>query len=141
MKPDKIYYSLTFLVIITSLAWITSCTHDADITNLPEMCFDRDVLPIFSNSCATQGCHDGGGEAFSLTSYGQIRNSVTPFKPDKSQSYKAITSTWGVNRMPPDKPLSQEKRTIIRLWIEQGANETSATCPPAAFNYKQLTNK
>lgn len=141
MKPDKIYYSLTFLVIVTSLAWITSCSHDADITNLPEMCFERDVLPIFSNSCAISGCHNGTGEAFSLSSYAQIMNTVTPYNPDKSQCYKAMTSTWGEGRMPPDQPVSQEKRTIIRLWIEQGANETTCTPVPAAASYQPQTKK
>jgi hypothetical protein len=141
MKPYRIYLSLTFLIIVTSVSWITSCSHDADITNLPEMCFDRDVFPIFSNGCAIAHCHDGTGEAFPLQSYAQIRNTVTPYKPDQSQSYKAITSTWGEGRMPPDQPLSQEKRTIIRLWIEQGANETSATCPPPAAINQSLTNK
>jgi hypothetical protein len=141
MKPDKIYYSLTFLIIVTSLAWISSCTHDADITNLPEMCFERDVLPIFSNSCAIPGCHDGSGESFSLNSYAQIMNTVTPYNPDKSQCYKAITATWGEGRMPPDQPVSQEKRTIIRLWIEQGANETTCTPAPAAASYQPQTKK
>jgi hypothetical protein len=140
MKPGKIYSLLTLLIIFTSISWITSCNHDADISNLPEMCFDRDVLPIFSNNCAISHCHDGGGEVFSLNSYAQIMNSVTPYKPEKSNSYTAITSTWGVGRMPPDKPLSQEKRTIIRLWIEQGANETSSTCPPPASIYRPTTN-
>jgi hypothetical protein len=141
MKPGRIYLSLTFLIIITSLSWITSCSHDADISNLPEMCFERDVLPIFSNSCAISHCHDGSGEAFPLNSYAQIMNTVTPYNPDKSQCYKAITTTWGEGRMPPDQPLSQEKRTIIRLWIEQGANETGTTCPQAASVYPQpITN-
>lgn len=140
MKPGKIYFTLSLLIIITAIAWFTSCRHDADISNLPEMCFERDVLPIFSNSCAISNCHDGtGGEAMGLNSYAQIMNTVTPFNADKSQCYKAITSTWGEGRMPPDQPLSQEKRAIIRLWIEQGANET--TCPPAASNFQALTDK
>ena len=130
MKPDKIYFALAFLIIITSISWITSCKHEADISNFPEMCFERDILPIFSNSCAITGCHDGTGEGVILTSYTNIMNTVIPYNPDKSQSYKAITSTWGEGQMPPGLPISQEMRTIIRLWIEQGANET--TCPPAA---------
>jgi len=141
IKPGKIYFSLSFLVIITLIAWITSCRHDADISNLPEMCFERDVLPIFSNSCAISGCHDGTGEGFALNSYSQIMNTVTPYNPDKSQCYKAITSTWGEGRMPPDQPVSQEKRTIIRLWIEQGANETTCNPVPAAAIYQPQTKK
>jgi hypothetical protein len=140
MKPDKIYFSLLFIITITTISWITSCKHEADISNLPEMCFERDVLPIFSNNCAISGCHNGsGGEQMALTNYSQIRNTVVPYNPDKSQSYKAITSTWGEGQMPPGQPISQEKRTIIRLWIEQGANET--TCAPEASIYRTKDDK
>jgi hypothetical protein len=128
MKPDKIYLSLALLMILTTVSWISSCTHTADITGYPEICFDRDVLIIFSNSCATQHCHDGTGESrMSLDNYTDIKSTVVPYNPNASPSYKAITSTWGEGKMPPDQPLSLDNRTIIRLWIEQGANPT--TCP------------
>ena len=139
MKPDKSYFALAFLIIITSILWIISCKHEADISNFPEMCFERDVLPIFSNSCSIYGCHDGTGEGVILTDYANIRNTVIPYKPDKSQSYKAITSTWGEGQMPPGQPISQEKRTNIRLWIEQGANET--ICLPEASIFMTGENK
>jgi hypothetical protein len=139
MKHDKTCLSLLFLVTLTIASWITSCTHKADISGLPEICFARDVLPIYSNSCAITGCHDGSGEKGALNTYLDIRNSVVPYNPDKSQSYSAIISKWGQNLMPPGQPLSEEKRTIIRVWIEQGANET--TCPPAASIYKGKEDK
>ena len=63
MKPDKIYLSLVLLVILTTVSWISSCTHDANIADIPEVCFETDVLPIFKSSCAIPGCHDGGGES------------------------------------------------------------------------------
>jgi hypothetical protein len=47
--------------------------------------------------------------------------------PNDSEIYKAITKTSGEDKMPPDQPLSADNRTLIRLWIEQGAKET--TCP------------
>jgi len=47
MKPDKIYLSLSFLILITVFSWFTSCSHVADIANLPEVCFTGDILPIF----------------------------------------------------------------------------------------------
>jgi hypothetical protein len=127
MKPDKIYLSLTLLIIITTISWITSCTHKANISDFPEICFERDVLPIFSNNCAISRCHDGGGESrMALNNYADISNTVVPFNPDASRSYQTIIATWS-NQMPPSQPLSQENRTIIRLWIEQGARST--VCP------------
>ena len=128
MKPDKIYLFLTIIVLVTALSWVTSCTHVANIAELPEVCFTGDVLPIFQNNCAISGCHDGGGgEGMALNSYASIMNNITPGNPDASELYKVIISKWGINRMPPNQPLSMENRTKIRVWIEQGANETVCT--------------
>ena len=137
MKADKIYVSLALVLFLTSLSWISSCTHNADISNLPEVCFVRDVLPIYSNNCAIPNCHDGTGENRALNTYIDIRNSVVPYNPDKSHSYSAIISKWGQNRMPPGQPLSEHNRTLIRVWIEQGANETTCPAAASAFNGKK----
>ena len=133
MKPDKIYLSFALIIIFTTVSWITSCTHKANIEGIPEICF-KDVLQIFTSSCAKSGpgyrCHDGLGESrMALNDYPSILRSVVPFNPGSSKAYKAIITTWGENKMPPDRPLSLENRTIIRLWIEQGAGPT--TCDTA----------
>lgn len=133
MKPSRIYLILIFSLIITSISWIISCTHKADISNLPEVCFEGDVLPIFRNSCAISGCHDGSGEShMSFDSFENILRSVVPGDPYSSKAYRAIIATWGENKMPPDRPLSVENRITIRLWIEQGAQLT--VCPEATGN-------
>jgi hypothetical protein len=128
MRPHKILLPLALLLILTTFSWITSCTHKIKISDYPEMCFDRDVLPIFQNNCAISRCHGGGGEShMALDSYSSIVRTVVPYNPDKSSSYKAIVATWGQNNMPPSQPLSIDNRTIIRLWIEQGAGQTTCT--------------
>jgi uncharacterized membrane protein len=126
MKTDKTSLSLFMVIIFATIAWITSCTHDADISAFPEICFDRDVLPIYTNNCSINNCHSGNGEEGSFSNYNEIYKSVVPYNPDASPSYAAIIAKWG-QRMPPEKVLSQDSRTIIRLWIEQGAFPTS--CP------------
>jgi hypothetical protein len=128
MKPDKIYLFLSLLILITVFSWITSCSHVANIANMPEVCFTGEVLPIFVNNCAIAGCHDGGGREshFSLNNYADIAREITPGNPNGSRLYQAIISKWS-NLMPPKQPLSLENRTKIRVWIEQGAAET--TCP------------
>jgi hypothetical protein len=129
MKIDKIYLILGLLFILTVSSWISSCTHNADLTNIPEICFERDVLPVFQNNCAISNCHNGTGESrMRLDDYASIRQTVEPFKPYSSRSYKAIIATFGENRMPPGQILSLENRTTIRLWIEQGA--ASTMCQP-----------
>jgi hypothetical protein len=136
MKPDKIRLSLIILLFSTTVSWITSCTHDAKITDIPSVCFESEVLPIFTNSCAISGCHDGGGREshMALNNYADISRSVVPGNPNASSLYKAIIATWGEGKMPPDRPLSLENRTIIRLWIEQGAART--TCAVSAASVK-----
>jgi hypothetical protein len=127
MKYDKIYLSLVLLVILTIFSWVTSCTHVANIANLPVVCFTGDVLPIFKNNCAIPGCHDGSGREshMALNNYADISRSVISGNPNSSSLYQVMVSKWG-NLMPPGKPLSLENRTLIRLWIEQGA--TLTTC-------------
>jgi hypothetical protein len=128
MKLDKIFFSLTLLIILSVFSWFTSCTHVANIANIPEVCFTSDILPIFTSNCAISGCHDGGGREsrLSLKSYSGISKDVTPGNPAGSRLYQTIISKWG-NLMPPNKPLSLENRTKIRVWIEQGAKETVCT--------------
>jgi len=122
MKFYRISHFSGLLSVIFILFWVISCTHDAILDNLPEICFERDVLPIFQNSCAISGCHDGSGEPDpALTGYVPISHAVEPGKPYSSSIYRAIIATSGEDKMPPDQPLSLDNRTIIRLWIEQGA--------------------
>jgi len=140
MKPDKITLLLASIVILTTVSWITSCTHNTDITNLPEVCFKRDVQFIISNNCAISGCHNGSGEAMPLTNYTEISYGVVPGDPNASPIYQAITSTWGEKKMPPDQPLTQDNRTIIRVWIEQGAQETKCDEVPVAVGNDKFSN-
>jgi len=125
MKSEKFHFPPWLLIFAGIVIWILSCTHTANIDNLPEVCFDTEVLPVFKTNCSISGCHDGSHEGFALNSYTTIRHGVTPGKPYSSELYKAIISKWGENRMPPSGPISLENRTLIRVWIEQGANNTS----------------
>lgn len=103
---------------------VNSCKHDGiPADQFPTVNFNEQILPIFQNSCGTSGCHDSRGEAgYVFTDYSNIMKAITAGDADKSTAYKAITSTFQL--MPPNNALPIEKRTLIRLWIEQGANET-----------------
>jgi mono/diheme cytochrome c family protein len=126
MKTGKTYLLFAGVLCITLFSWISSCTHEANIDKIPVICFESDVLPVFQTSCAISGCHDGNGESdLILTSYLPISHAVEPGKPYSSELYKAIITKTGEDKMPPDRPLSLENRTKIRLWIEQGANLTT----------------
>jgi hypothetical protein len=127
MKDNRVNLTLLLFISLASFGWIASCTHTPVIDKIPEVCFERDVLPVFQNNCAISGCHTGNGESdFALNSYVAISHAVVAGKPYSSRVYNAIISTSG-NMMPPGRPLSLDNRTIIRLWIEQGAGLT--ICP------------
>ena len=112
---------------------VNSCQNEGTpIEKLPEICFESQVLPIFQNNCALSGCHDSGGESGYDFTYPKVNlnakgifEAVKAGNPDKSLAYQAMTGT--LQLMPPHNPLPENKRAIIRLWIEQGANETTCT--------------
>lgn len=126
MKNRKLFLAAVFGISLLAI----SCKHDkTDISTFKDTCFNTEVLPIFVNNCAMSGCHNaGGGESgFVLDSYSGIKEGISAGDPLNSEIYKVITNEW-INMMPPKNPLTQDQRTIIRLWIEQGALETSPSC-------------
>lgn len=107
-----------------------SCKHESEIIDtFPEICFEAQVLPVLQNNCALSGCHDGLNEEanYKLTAYPDIIKAVDPGNPSGSPLYTSLIDKWSDDIMPPSQPLSLENRTIIRIWIEQGALETTCT--------------
>ena len=98
---------------------VNSCKHDGvPVDQLPQISFSE-VLPIFTQNCAT--CHDGKGGSgdFALTDYTSIMRTIQAGNSSKSEAYQAMISTFQL--MPPNNPLTTSQRTTIRLWIDQGA--------------------
>ena len=98
---------------------VSSCKHDGiPVDQLPQIPFSE-VLPIFTQNCAT--CHGGNGEShgLSFTDYTSIMKSIQAGNSSKSKAYQAMISTFQL--MPPNNPLTTGQRTLIRLWIDQGA--------------------
>lgn len=134
MKFDKIFLSLSVVILLTTISWIISCTHqEQNPATLPTVCYIQ-VKSIIRSKCSLpvslaypQGCHYGSGEGPDFRYDSIIVRSVDPGNPDASPLYKAIIKVRGENKMPPDKPIAQESRTTIRIWIEQGADTTACT--------------
>jgi hypothetical protein len=112
--------------IILIISFSLSCKHDTPGLDLIDtVCFESQVLPIFQSSCALSGCHDVPGNKYVFTDYDHIMEAVTPGNPMNSDAYTSLISDSGEEGiMPPDQPLSQQNRTLIRIWIEQGAMNT-----------------
>lgn len=88
--------------------------------------FEMDVLPILLSSCGKSGCHDATAqEGVRLDSYAAAMASdvISPFDPNNSKMYEKITETDPEDVMPPppETPLDNVQKEIIRKWIAQGA--------------------
>jgi len=100
--------------------------------------FEKDVVPILNNYCVM--CHLPGGEQGGLSLYPDAWSElvgvpskqspllqIEPGSPDKSYLYIKLIETGesvgGSGQLMPiqQPPLEQENIEIIRLWIEQGA--------------------
>jgi uncharacterized membrane protein len=106
------------------------CRHDGIVVStLDKVCYQKDIEPIFQNSCGTTGCHDSqrGRGGYSFSDYTSIMKAITPFNANKSKAYQAITGKAFVQLMPPAGALTENERILIRVWIDQGALQTTCT--------------
>ncbi len=111
-------FLMSFLVFVS----LSSCTHDPQfVEEIDPVCFSSEVLPVLQSSCGK--CHASPGEEtnFSTADYNSIMEIVKPGDARGSKLYKVITAVNSENMMPPDRPLSKAQRTLIMVWIEQGA--------------------
>lgn len=134
------YNFLIFVVLMLSTLILNSCRHEAELpSDLEEVCFSEEVMPVIVSNCATSGCHDVGGTGnVSLTDYNSIVKNIEPGKPFKSKLYKAITKKdYLPNYMPPkpNKALSSEQIRNIYVWILQDAKNTTCTSACDTNNY------
>ncbi len=132
------------ILVCVSMPAFFSCTHEPLFQNENDtICFERDVFPILQTSCGITGCHAAGSgvEGFSVAGYNAILNYVNPGNPKSSSLYNVITNIWGEHMMPPDRPLTLQQRTIIHLWIAQGAENTSCSGGTVANGGDIVENK
>jgi hypothetical protein len=122
------------LILLFSISFVVltqvRCRHDGlNAASLETVCYQRDIAPIFLNSCGTMGCHSNtNGEAgLDFTNYTSVMKSINPSNAQKSKAYQAITGKAFVPLMPPGGALSENERILIRVWIDQGAKNTTCT--------------
>lgn len=119
-----------FAILSIMAISVSSCEQGPGNTDgLRTVCFDTEVLPLIQSGCATTDCHDAAAEGgFMLDTYEGILAGILSGDPSNSTLYKALIST-GDDHMPPDTVMAMEDRVLIRVWIEQGAEETICTEP------------
>jgi len=117
------------IMLTFAVSQLESCKHEPfNLNNLPTICFEADVQPIYSTSCAMSGCHSGNSKLgdFDPANYSTLMQSVKPGDPWGSKAYTIVSSPNNPNMMPPKghKALSPQQLTTIEVWILQGAKET-----------------
>ena len=126
---EKTTLSVELLLLLFVSAFMqVQCRHDGlNVSNLKQVCFDTQIAPIFINNCGS--CHSASRSkgGFSFVDYNSILQSVTPYNAEKSTAYQAITGKAFKQLMPPGIPLSENDRILIRVWIDQGALNTTCT--------------
>lgn len=131
--------SVVFTVAIAAAGiFVGSCQHEVlPNINASEICFERDVQPIFVSNCAMSGCHDAGSaeDGYILTNYATITSrGLKPGNAKDSKIWEAIDE----NEMPPNHPLTAEQKAIIKTWIDAGAPNgmnCSSNCDSSIFTY------
>ncbi len=129
MKYKHSYFIilLSILLLPVLLFIVPSCVHEPlTLDGIDTVCFDTKVLPVLQTSCGMTGCHGSGSSRgeFSVADYASVMRAVDPGNPVRSRLYKVITDINSDNMMPPNQPLNKTQRTLIQVWIAQGAKNT-----------------
>jgi len=103
--------------------------------------YSQDIQPIWNRSCGTATCHTGSRPAAGLSlgenSYRNLVNvasvnaicrgniRIVPFDPATSLLYRKVSRDRTVcgNPMPSRSTLPAPDQTLIRTWIEEGAQD------------------
>ncbi len=95
---------------------------------VPDMCFKKNILPIFVSKCTTSGCHSGNkgkrNEGSNFANYEGIMTKVKARHPLLSEVY---TQCDGSNpSMPPRgyTKLTKTELEYIKYWIHTGAKNS-----------------
>ena len=121
-------FSLLTLLVVSFVA----CEHDppTPISELREVCFETEVLPIFQTQCAISGCHNSitKERGYILDTYENIlKKGVEPNQSSNSLLYEVMSNKIGGIMPPSGPPVNADQRALIRAWIDQGA-KNNAVC-------------
>ena len=134
-KPQGVVPTIPVVKDSTSTNTTDTTTDIADTS----VCFQRDVLPVFTAYCAKSGCHDAATDkkGYNLTSYSTIiLKGLVKGNSGASKLYTECTK----GKMPqsPTPKLDSTQLSLIRRWIDKGApNDTDCpvNCDTSKYTY------
>lgn len=89
-----------------------------------QVSFSGDILPIFSSSCSSSGCHNAGGKSPDLSSvsaYNSLTNGgyINSSSPENSELYLWMSGQRGMPM--PVSGVNKDYNAMVLAWIKQGA--------------------
>jgi uncharacterized membrane protein len=100
------------------------------------VCFNTEVLPLYSSYCGSSGCHDISSHRSGviLTDYSRIMNGIRAKQANNSDYYTIINGSMPPRNYP---KMTTANIATIKKWIDQGALNTQCTnvCDTTVFNY------
>lgn len=110
------------------------------------VCFESDILPLFTSYCAKSGCHDARTkmEGYVFNSYSNIVvKGIIAGNSVDSKVYKVLLP-GADNKMPPrgNTSLSANQVALIKKWIDEGAKNTTGcnVCDTALYTFSGAVN-
>lgn len=121
---------ISIVIFVITLTCLFSCTFESPEAR--EICYLYEVKPIIISNCTESGCHnsiDKKGD-FDFTNDEGILSATISGKHAISKLYSVLSNP--LKPMPPSKEdeLSEEFKTTIAGWIEQGAKINTHCIPP-----------
>lgn len=136
VKKNVILYVVCLSFLLTTCA--------KDVYN-PDVCFNKNVLPIFISNCTMSGCHNSTDHeaGYDLSNYDGIMQGVKTKYPLFSEVYNSIKGNKP--SMPPRSypKLKALDVTYIKIWIDMGADNSSncgGGCDTSNFSYTGRIN-
>ncbi len=105
-------------------------------TGAAEITFERDVAPLLAHKCLD--CHSGaepeGGLDLARKAHAQTGGdsgaALEPGDPAASYLWQRVSA----DEMPPDEPLTDSEKEVLRQWIDSGAEWTVDPIDPLAYS-------
>ena len=136
-------------LIILGTSFLFACMHKVPNTNTNQsntstICFERDILPIFTSNCTQSSCHNNtnAADGYILINYNSITSKgIIKGDAENSKIYKVLIEKELEDRMPlsPNPALSTTQINLIKRWINEGAvnsqNCAIGDCDTNIFTY------
>ncbi len=121
-------FSRFFVVVMFAIA---GCSKTSTIVVNPgssiteTMSFEKDITPIFMNSCAMSGCHSAGSKAPELTAANAYKSLTDGNYFKANDPDNSVLMMWLTGKKSPVMPIGKGPDETINAkvyaWIKQGA--------------------